>query len=94
MKKRSTEYVVDELVKNGVRTFFGVLGVNVIPLFNAIERGNDRKMISCKTELASAYMADGYSELKVLVVLLQLRDQEWQARLMELYVVIMTLYQL
>ncbi|WP_370802269.1 thiamine pyrophosphate-binding protein [Eubacterium ventriosum] len=66
MKKRSTEYVVDELVKNGVRTFFGVLGVNVIPLFNAIERGNDRKMISCKTELASAYMADGYSRIKGL----------------------------
>ena len=63
-EKKCSEYIVDELKKNGIYTVFGVPGVNVLPLFDRIERDASMNMITSKTELACSYMADGYARVK------------------------------
>lgn len=63
-EKKCSEYIVEELKKNGIHTVFGVPGVNVLPLFDRIERDASMHMITTKTELACSYMADGYARVK------------------------------
>lgn len=64
VKKKCSEYIANELKDRGINTVFGVPGVNILPIFDAIERDSEMRMITCKTELASAYMADGYARVK------------------------------
>lgn len=55
--------IVDILINRGIKKVFGVPGVNVMPLFEEIERRENIDIIVCKTELGAAYMADAYARI-------------------------------
>ena len=55
--------IVRSLVANGVDTVFGVPGVQLDPLFNALHDERDRiRVIHTRHEQAAAYMALGYAQ--------------------------------
>jgi acetolactate synthase-1/2/3 large subunit len=56
------EAIVGALIENGVDTVFGLPGAQMYPLFDALERANDRiATYGARHEQATAYMAFGYA---------------------------------
>lgn len=55
--------VVRALKAIGIHSIFGVPGVNILPIFNEINRSDDIKLFICKNEAGAAYMADGYAKI-------------------------------
>lgn len=55
--------VVHALKAVGIHSVFGVPGVNILPIFNEINRCDDIKLFICKNESGAAYMADGYAKI-------------------------------
>ncbi len=58
------EAAVETLKQNGVDTIFGLPGVQLDGLFNALYENQDAiRVIHTRHEQATAYMADGYSRV-------------------------------
>lgn len=55
------DLVAETLAQEGVEYFIGVLGGQVLPLFDAIGRDPDLKLVVPRNEAAGAMMADGYA---------------------------------
>jgi acetolactate synthase-1/2/3 large subunit len=56
------DLLVESLVANGVRVVFGLPGVQLDPLFDALARRADRiRVYHTRHEQATSYMADGYA---------------------------------
>lgn len=61
--KSGAKLVAQTLKKVGIRSVFGVPGVNVLPVFDEITKDEDMQMIICKNESGASYMADGYAKM-------------------------------
>lgn len=57
------DLVVESLQALGVRTMFGVPGQHCLAVVDALRRHRDVQLLSCRTELAAAFAADGYARV-------------------------------
>ncbi|MDD3791892.1 MAG: thiamine pyrophosphate-binding protein [Candidatus Bathyarchaeota archaeon] len=64
MKLTNSDLLLKYLENEGVEYIFGVPGLSLIPLFEAINRNNKIKPILAKHEEGAAFMADGYARVK------------------------------
>ena len=55
------ESLVQSLVANGVDTVFGLPGVQIMPIFDALHGHPEIRVVNVRHEQAAAYMADGYA---------------------------------
>ena len=55
------ESLVRSLVAHGVDTVFGLPGVQIMPIFDALHGHPEVRVINVRHEQAAAYMADGYA---------------------------------
>lgn len=59
----SGQAIVDSLIRNGIKTLFGIPGVHTYHLFEALyERQNEIRFIGSRHEQGAAYMAYGYAK--------------------------------
>ncbi|MEQ1581608.1 MAG: thiamine pyrophosphate-dependent enzyme [Steroidobacteraceae bacterium] len=59
----SAQAIVDGLVRNGIRTLFGIPGVHTYQLFEALyERREEIRFVGTRHEQGAAYMAYGYAK--------------------------------
>jgi acetolactate synthase-1/2/3 large subunit len=56
------EAVVRALQANGIDTIFGIPGVQIYPLFDALQRSADIRTITARHEQGAGYMALGYAK--------------------------------
>jgi acetolactate synthase-1/2/3 large subunit len=65
------DLVAKTLAQEGVQYFIGVLGGQVLPLFDAVDREPGLKLVVPRNEAAGAMMADGYARAsgKVAVII-------------------------
>ena len=64
MKLTNSDLLLKYLENEGVEYIFGVPGLSLIPLFQAINRNSKIKPILAKHEEGAAFMADGYARVK------------------------------
>ncbi len=55
------ESLVQSLVAHGVDTVFGLPGVQIMPIFDALHGHPEIRVVNVRHEQAAAYMADGYA---------------------------------
>ncbi|MDY6797061.1 MAG: thiamine pyrophosphate-binding protein [Actinomycetota bacterium] len=55
------DLVAKTLAQEGVDTYIGILGGQITPLFDAIGRDPDLRLVNPRNEAAAAMMADGYA---------------------------------
>lgn len=55
------ESLVQSLVAHGVDTVFGLPGVQIMPIFDALHGHPEVRVVTVRHEQAAAYMADGYA---------------------------------
>ena len=55
------ESLVQSLVNHGVDTVFGLPGVQIMPIFDALHGHPEVRVVNVRHEQAAAYMADGYA---------------------------------
>ena len=55
------ESLVQSLVAHGVDTVFGLPGVQIMPIFDALHGHPEVRVVNVRHEQAAAYMADGYA---------------------------------
>ena len=55
------EAVVRALAAEGVEVVFGLPGVQIMHIYDAFYNNPDIRVISCRHEQTTAYMADGYA---------------------------------
>ena len=55
------ESLVQSLVAHGVDTVFGLPGVQIMPIFDALHGHPEIRVVTVRHEQAAAYMADGYA---------------------------------
>ncbi len=59
----AAQAIVDGLLRNGIRTLFGIPGVHTYQLFEALhEKRNELRFIGTRHEQGAAYMAYGYAK--------------------------------
>jgi acetolactate synthase-1/2/3 large subunit len=62
MKSRNgADVLVEALIAHGVDTVFGLPGVQIMPIFDALSNAPEIRLITVRHEQAAAYMADGYA---------------------------------
>lgn len=62
MKSRNgADILIEALIANGVDTIFGLPGVQIMPIFDALAKTPEIRLITVRHEQAAAYMADGYA---------------------------------
>ncbi len=64
MKLTNSDLLLKYLENEGVEYMFGVPGLSLIPLFQALNRNTKIKPILAKHEEGAAFMADGYARVK------------------------------
>ena len=55
------ESLIQSLVAHGVDTVFGLPGVQIMPIFDALHAHPELRVVVVRHEQAAAYMADGYA---------------------------------
>ena len=57
------EAVVRSLEAEGVDTVFGLPGVQIMPLYDALHASRQIRLITCRHEQTTTYAADGYARV-------------------------------
>ena len=62
-KMTGGEAIVKSLINEGVKTIFGLPGIQLDPMFNALhDSSNEIRVINARHEQGVAYMAFGYAQ--------------------------------